>query len=102
MKIIEIKKSFRNGIKIHHMFLPDDCFNEDLIAEWADSDPCGQNYGYRIDYEDVNDPAKMIELTAKHLEEIEVRFKRTVEEYESEISSTKKFLNTLTDKKDIL
>jgi len=57
MKLIQIKKRFRNGERLHHLIVPDEHTEEDIrgdVEDWAESDPGGQNYGYSVDFDDVS------------------------------------------------
>lgn len=63
MKVIEVKKSYRNGEFIHNMVLDEvykDEHIDEIVADWAESDPAGQMYGYNVEWKEITDPGKKI------------------------------------------
>ena len=60
MKVLKVKKSFRGGeteklILVSADFCEDEYWEEEFAREWADKDPGGANYGYRLDWGIVED-----------------------------------------------
>ena len=69
MKIVKIKKSYSSGSKEHYLVLTGDHYSDstidDLVEDWCESDPSGQNNGYQSEWQYVNNK----EIIRKVLEE---------------------------------
>lgn len=64
MKTIKINKSFRNGIKVLYVIVPDDYSDfqiNESVEEECNKDLCGQSYGYNTEWEVETD----IDVTTK-------------------------------------
>ncbi len=59
MKIVKIKKDYRNGTREHFLVLFNEPYlNDDidcLVEEWCDSEPSGMSWGYTYEWEFVKD-----------------------------------------------
>ena len=57
MKVIRIKKSYRNGTKEHFLVLLNDSQDniDYLVEDWCESEPSGMNYGYSFEWSFVED-----------------------------------------------
>ena len=98
MKVIEIKKIYRSGERIGHIFVPDDSSEDDIlyrVEEWAEEDPSGQNYGYSVNYDEVTDKGKLIELTEKRIARLKDMLKRSTVRMKKEIRDIDAYLKEL-------
>ena len=86
MKVIEIEKSYLNGIrKGHIIILDDELDNEsinDKVEEWCQKDGAGHNHGYEFGWSEVEDEkiirAAVSEETKKYIRRLE-RMKNDLE-----------------------
>lgn len=66
MKVIDIKKHYRNGTKQHYLVLFGESFSDDTIDEkvsdWCESEPSGLTYGYSYDWNYVEDKDTIINV----------------------------------------
>jgi len=71
MKIVKIKKFYRNGTKEHFLVLLDESYsNDDIdceVEEWCESEPNGMNYGYSYEWDFVNDKNIINDVLVKKL-----------------------------------
>lgn len=98
MKVIEIKKIYRSGERIGHIFVPDDSSEDDIlyrVEDWAEEDPSGQNYGYSVNYDEVTDKGKLIELTEKRIARLKDMLKRSTVRMKKEIRDMDAYLKEL-------
>lgn len=92
-KVLRITKYSRNSKKVKHLIVTGDaesdfeiCF-EDAAKNWAESDPSGASYGWKIEWEEENDQKIIDEVISK---EIDYLTKRA-----ASIKKRKKYLKTL-------
>jgi hypothetical protein len=68
MKVVKIKKGYRNGTKEHFLVLLDEPYSNDdidcLVEEWCESEPSGMSYGYTYEWLFVED-AELINTILK-------------------------------------
>lgn len=68
MKVIKIKKSFRQGSIEHFLIIPDNYTEDDIesdVLDWGEYEGSGSNYGYRLDWDTVKDK-NVIELACEN------------------------------------
>jgi len=79
-KVFRITKKYRNGEKIKHIIVTIDVgddmgdYAEESAIYWADNDPAGSNYGYKIEWEEETDKKIIKETISKEIDKIEKRF----------------------------
>lgn len=73
MKVIKIKKSVRGGSIEHFLILPDNYTEDDIesdVLDWGESEGSGSNYGYRLDWNEVEDNIIIKKVCEDKLEKI--------------------------------
>lgn len=79
MKVVKIRKSYRNGENIKYLVLNDSVKEssiEYLVESWCEKDPSGLNYGYSYKYEIVEDRKTIEMVLSKELEEINLKISK--------------------------
>lgn len=79
MKVIKIRKTYRNGEK-EHFIVVDDSYGddsiEDIVLEWGERDSSGSNYGYKLYWDEVEDVTIIKKACEDKLEEIRREIKQ--------------------------
>ena len=78
MKVIKIRKTFRGGLTEHFLVLynpPKDravltAVADNKANEWCEDEASGKQYGYRVEWEFVNDPCIIENVLKKELQEV--------------------------------
>ena len=76
MKVIKVIKHYRNGTVEDYLILDDWQYStpeeeKSWIEEWAEQNVAGQNYGYRVEYDDETEPIVIGEVLRKELDLID-------------------------------
>ena len=92
-KVLRVTKHYRNGKKVKHLIVTIDAEDdfevwfEDAAVNWAENDPAGANYGYKVEWEEEKDKKIIDEVISKEIENLTERAKY--------LRKRKKYLKTL-------
>lgn len=94
MKAVRIKKTFRNGEKIHFLLIGSDATDEDIedaVKYWAEEEGSGQSYGYKIEWATSTDKEELRKLVQQKIKNNNER----MFQIEIELITLNTFLHTL-------
>jgi len=81
MQVIKITKSFSAGVRIYYLTLFEGDWKtfddiDNIVEDWANSDPDGQNSGYEMNWQIVDDENLIVEKLNENLSNIDYRIKK--------------------------
>lgn len=85
MKLIEIKKHFKGGTRLKYLFFKDDYpeeYIEESVLSWGEREGGGQVYGYKLEWNEVQNDEILKELIARRIKVIKAELQGLLSEGE--------------------